>query len=811
MITATSSSNGKSQALHLYRFILRRYLGAAILYFLLQLLFFPLQYVLTAADTLQMIAREGARAEITSFIGNGGIYNAVSQPVMLGMMIIVPILFPLLQLSYLHQKKSVDLYHALPIRRERLLLVHFAASATMVFLPLLINFLLVLIAGLSFQLPCFSLPGLFYELLLMSASVLGILSISCLTSVLAGTVFDNLLYAGGTLFGLPLTLYAAYTQMELLLYGFTDAYGLRRRFALLSPATFPLYSYFHRSLLRSPSQALSRSSQLPLFITALIWLLLSAVLLLLSAWLYRRRKSELAGQSGAHNGLSFFLKLLGALLGGICLSMLLCSVSNLQQLFISIPAALAGGAITCCLIESILARGFKTLKKSVVFIAVGALLPAFFILAVGTGGLGFESRVPDFADIESVVLTDSRDRYGFARYDLEEMRAAFADTSAAALKQRSLFYQNELRLKQPESLEQILLLHKTILQEQKKGSGDERSQLHLCYRLKNGRTLTRYYSALPKAAALLSDQISALAEVKRQTHPLFSYGPAGIREITLMNRLMAGITPVSLSESDTGRLIEALRADMLEEPYEEMVNPDIIGYIVLTPQYDQRYWSAENLRRADFTVPAGETGFSDCYVALTPRYTRTLSLLGQFGYGSFTEIDFSCFEAAYVRLDGFYSDGIGLTGPAGFQQAAYQKENYDALFYLSSCDTRLTNPADIKTLAGLIRYNPSQSAVTLPYTDGEYERFGQWNSQVTLHFMLAGRNDENLITDFYIRPCDVPESILLQLRERFSYVWGEELFDWILEKFRDPASLQTGPAVIQTETAAAQNYIQARF
>ena len=67
MTTTTSSSNEKGRLLHLYRFILRRYLGVAILYFLLQLLFFPLQYVLTAANTLQKIARGGTNAEFTAF------------------------------------------------------------------------------------------------------------------------------------------------------------------------------------------------------------------------------------------------------------------------------------------------------------------------------------------------------------------------------------------------------------------------------------------------------------------------------------------------------------------------------------------------------------------------------------------------------------------------------------------------------------------------------------------------------------------------------------------------------------------------
>lgn len=243
MTTTTSSFNEKGRLLHLYRQILRRYLGVTVLYFLLQFLFFPMQYILTAADALQILAQKAPQAQLLSFTGNGGIYNAVSQPVMLVMMVLLPILYPLAQMRYLHHKKSVDLYHALPIRREKILLVNFAASATLIFAPLLLNFLFVLLAGLGFGFSSFSALGLLYELLLITASVFGVLALCYLTSVLAGTVLDNLVYIAATLFGLPVTLYTAYCQLKLQLYGFVDLDGLRRLPALLSPATCPVYTY----------------------------------------------------------------------------------------------------------------------------------------------------------------------------------------------------------------------------------------------------------------------------------------------------------------------------------------------------------------------------------------------------------------------------------------------------------------------------------------------------------------------------------------------------------------------------------------
>ncbi|MCI8624036.1 MAG: hypothetical protein HFG26_10300 [Provencibacterium sp.] len=810
MTTTTSSSNAGRRLGHLYRFILRRYLGVAVLYFLLQFLFFPLQYILTAADTMQQIAREGPRTEILSFLGNGGIYNAVSRPVMLGMMLFIPVLFPLLQMSYLHQKRPVDLHHALPVRREKLLLVHFAASATMIFAPLLFNYLVVLIAGLGFGFSCFSAAGLFYELLQVSASVLGILSLAYLTSVLAGTVFDNLLYIAGTLFGLPVVLYVAYSCASSQLFGFASVRGFPGSFSLLSPAAYPFYAYSAGSYGVLDSSRVYEETGLdkPLlfFITALVWLLLSAGILILSAWLYRRRPSERAGRVGANNALILPLKIMGALLGGIYFSMLITSSANMERLFLSIPAAVVGGAMTYCLLESVLARGFKTLKKSLGFIAAGALLPALFVWVIGAGALGYESRVPKLEDIESITLTDYQDRYQFTRYDLDGMRALFSDTSPASVKQRRTVYEDDLTLTGEEAVAAIHSLHTAIAESRLEDQVDYPS-LRICYRLKNGTALTLSYHSLPEGAVESYNRLGALEEFQRQLHPIFTYGPSDIREITLMNRLMAGVTPVSLSESDTGRLIEALRADLIDEPYEEMVNPEVTGYIVLTPRLGSRYWSSENLQNPDFMLPStGSYWFNDCYVALTPRYERTAALLGELGYHDFDKVDTSEIETAYLTLDSFYNGTMSLTGPVDFQQAAYRKANEDYLFYRSSYTAGLTDPADIRALTELIRYNQAESLLTLNYTPEEREEYGFWDNSITLSLSLIGKNQDNVITEFYLRPSDVPDAILEKLRDRFSRLWKkEEAFDLLLEKIHEAdGSFTRLPVAAETAAAAAE-------
>lgn len=807
MTTTTSSSNEKGRMLHLYRQILRRYLGVTVLYFLLQFLFFPMQYVLTAADALQTIAQKGPRAEITAFLGNGGIYNGVSQPVMLVMMVVLPVIYPLAQMSYLHRKKSVDLYHALPIRREKLLLVNFAASLTLIFCPLLLNFLFVLIAGLGFGFSSFSVPGLLYELLLITASVCGILALCYLTSVLAGTVLDNLVYIAAALFGLPVTLYTAYAQLDRLLYGFS-AGGLRLFPTLLSPATCPIRSCFIAYSTRgTPGISLS-----PVLIASLCWLLLCPLILWLAARLYRRRPSELAGQTGVQNGFILFYKLLGALFGGVCLSMLFTSVSNVERLFISLPAALIGGAISYCLAEVLLARGFKTLRRSLSMVALGALLPTVFLLIAGTGGLGYESRIPQAEDIEAITLDYYYDRYEFTRYSLAGMRETFTGTDAESMKRRSLIYDRSLTLQQPEAVDLIRRLHAAAANNEDSGGSFGRHQgMQLSYRLKNGQTLSRNYPTLPKEAEALYDAINALEETKRQMHPIFTYTPADIREITLMDRLMAGLTPLALSQEEMGQLCEALRADMLEETYEQMVSPKVIGYLSMTPQRDSRYW--EKLTRSPALVlPEGDTGFEDCYVALTPSYTRTLSLLRQWGYGGFETVDFSTIHAAYLQLEGYYNAGLSLTGPRYFSSSSLSEDNADALFYMPYC-TEVRDPKSIEQLCSLIRYNPTESLIPISLSDEEQESLsGQyWNDLTTLSITLSG--DNNYSMRFTIRPSDVPRETLELLREHFGHQWSEELFDVLLEKIYDPAASAAGQeaGAAGVYTAEDKRFLNFRF
>ena len=141
MITTTSSSNrGKLSGLYLS--ILRRNFGVTLLYFIFQFLFFPLQYILSATDALK---NQNAAGRI-HFIGMGGIYTGISLFFFTAMVIVAPILFTMMQYSFLHQKRSTDLFHALPIRREQMLLVNFAASATMILVPMALNYAVTIIA-----------------------------------------------------------------------------------------------------------------------------------------------------------------------------------------------------------------------------------------------------------------------------------------------------------------------------------------------------------------------------------------------------------------------------------------------------------------------------------------------------------------------------------------------------------------------------------------------------------------------------------------------------------------------------------------
>lgn len=803
MTTATSFSSGvlgsdgraafgESRLRHYFRHILRKNLGLCVFSFLYEFLCMPLPYILTAAN---MRAQENPAAE-SFFTGTGGLFASYTAQFLFNLSVIgLPLLYCTLQYAFLYRRQSTDLIHSLPIRRRHILLLNYAAGALLILMPLLANFLITLAAAFGFGSTEFSLPEAFLFLATCTISALALLSICTLVCVLSGTLFDSIVYSLGVYFFLPVLAMAAIQTVQNMLRGFVSPDG--GFLSLSSPALLPSYlqntfpTLARTQGLRAGAFGLVGGSArmdevmqtaVPLFAALGIWLLLAAGLLFLALFCYDRRRSELSGRTGFNNPLTLLLKFSASILGGLLFSGLFIATSGSDAVWLRLLGSVFGSVLIYCVAECILARGFSTLRRALPMVGAGALLPVIFLVVLSCGGLGFEARLPAAENVEKVEIA-FEDRYGFARLDLTTARQAQAAYAASGGQYAGYYgstYVNTVTLEQESAKALVHDLHDALIRSDEHGGVG----ITLEYTMKNGSVLRREYGNWMNPEAMeFYNRLNAFEEVKRQTQPVFSFDAPDIESVTLMNRLMFGVTPAMLTEEQTQTLIEALRADILAETYDQMTDAKPLGYVCLKP----RFFNVDGHKMLSMPLPAGESAFDDCYVLITDAYQNTLRLLTTYGYAGFDSIDFSEIDHAYASISQAQSslNILQLMGPMYFSaddldaEASYGPADYETLFVGSDLEVLLEN-AENSCYASRADISTERMAALEPSFASD--------NRVTVNLVLcpAGRGRT---VELQVNPAFLPRDILEQFREgwkndhaRAGYAAGlDELFDALVD------------------------------
>lgn len=793
MTTTTSSSSaafGEGRLRHYFRHILRKNLGVCVCAFFYEFLCMPLPYILTAAN---MRAQENP-ADQLFFTGTGGLFTSYTTQFLFNLSVIgLPLLYCILQYSFLCRRQSTDLIHSLPIRRRHILLLNYAASALLILAPLLVNFLITLAAALGFGSTEFSFSEALVFLATCVVSVLAMLSICTLVCVLSGTLFDSAVYSLGVYFFLPVLAMAALQTVQNILKGFVAPAG--NFLSLSSPALLPSYlqntfpSAARRQdiygsafgLIGGGSARLGEvlSTAVPLFIALGVWLLLAAGLLFLALFCYDRRRSELSGRTGYNNPLTLLLKFSAAILGGLLSSGLFTATSGSDALWLRLLGSVFGSVLIYCVAEFVLARGFSTLRRALPMIGAGTLLPAVFLLVLSLGGLGFETRLPAVENVEQIRMSFD-DRYGFRRFNLTAARQAQASYAASGGRFSGYFgdtYLDTVTLEQESAKALVHDLHDALIRSDEHGG----YRVSLEYTMKNGSVLRREYANWMSPEAMdLYNRLNAFEETKRQTHPVFSLDAPDIESVTLMNRLMLGVTPAMLTEEQTQTLIEALRADLLAETYEQMMDAKPLGYVCLRP----RFFNVDQFDTLmTIPLPEGESTFDDCYVLITDAYRNTLRLLTTYGYAGFDDIDYSEIDHAYATLDPMQSslDTIGIIGPSYFSAGesgdpavGYVPSDYETLFVGDDLEVLLENAVN--------SYYASRTDISTARMEALDPDFTF--NRVTINLILCPAGQKRMV-EIQVNPAFLPRDILEQFREGWRNNFAKYGFDADLDELFD--------------------------
>lgn len=649
MITAKSSFNMR-RFLPAYKNLLKRNRGSALFYGALCFLFFSLQYIMSIIEYNKHISDSYNSWEL---MGPAQVYNGFSITFFTMISLVIPIIVATNIFSYMQNKRSVDVYHSLPLTRDELYSVHCAVGLTVIWVPLIINFGLVAICS-TFS-PVKNMGMILLELACWLAITFVIFVITAFAAVEVGTVFDTAIFS----IGLNGAFSAVYVVIMMLSATFLYGFNATERLAMIAYKLSPVSLIIGRQIIDitevGGAKYFSENN-----ISIAIWTVAAILLYFLGMFLYRKRQSEQAEAVGNMGPLQIFLRSAGTLVGGTMLGAMFCAIFNIESSKPAVLISMAVGSVIVYFIgDVILTRTVRSIPKALPAALITSAGVVVVVAGIMFGGMGYETRVPIAADVSSITLN-----YYSGRYN---------NQSTLDTRERG-----EYVFKNPEAIELIIKAHN---QQVASYAADEKRDnpefdtglyrtgtMHINYELANGSTASRaYYTLYPQAADTLVS-LECIPEFVMQEHPVFLTQGSMIDDIVVYNALGSNKKELSLNLAQKDRLIEALQKDLLAQTEAEIrETTQALGYITFDIEYlRQDSAIVPLLAEREAAKPTTEKDYDDTRIAsteimITESYSNTRALLAELDAADALQNDFTKVKKSYVGIIGWQISNGGET------------------------------------------------------------------------------------------------------------------------------------------------------
>lgn len=513
----------------------------------------------------------------------------------------VPVLLAAMLFHYLHNRLSVDFYHAMPLSRKKLFFSRYFVGVVFLLVPLLVSRLLCTVIHLAFYTGRLTagqivLSGVI-DLLVWSALHIIVFTFSCMVAVTTSNAVESIVYSGAVN-GALAAIYFIFISYSYSLYGISE---LSERGLYLSP-----YGLIGRCMLPNNSWMYSTGNLVMVF----VWLLIALAAIPLTLRLYNRFQSEWAQQWGRQSVFSQLMKVLAGFLVSFVLCMTLFSMLFDSILPNSVAAALVGGPIGFLVVEGITGKGFQNLRRSGKYILATVALCLSCTLFLATGGFGMVSRVPSADQVQQVEVRLYGPNVYFERLDNN------VGTNEVVV-----------TLSSPEAIDLVLQLHQAAVEEGEDYQGLRGNHMKIEYTLSPfNSSMSRDYSFTVSDLDTLR-QLLCLPEVVEQIYPPFTYQASYLETVTCYDKL--GLNSVDIPTEDFDRLLEAIRTDLLA------VTPENYGNEQFDPVVGYLDWNLKNLVYKDegiFIEGTQAEGFGSNSMVLRASYRNTLAIIEELGF-----------------------------------------------------------------------------------------------------------------------------------------------------------------------------------
>ena len=451
------------------------------------------------------------------------------------LLVVISILLGVLLFRFVTNKKTVNVYYSLGIKRADLYTARLLAGVFMMLAAVLIP----LAVSLGLNLHYFGSSVMLWRTFLFYAvhsaiCVLAGLTISAAVSSCVGTTveaigFSAVLAAFPSVvtmcvnYGVPSILNGAPAITYYGIYPAASSYG-ELHFDITGSTVFGRIishinllmlnrsSFINSSSVEAMTKEAAKKWVAPSLTPYILWAVLIAAFFVFGLFMFKRRKAEICGFPGRSAVLNFVLCMITSF--GVASLVLYFVVSEIPQIttWMIIVGLMIISIIIFLIFDIILHLSFKAIKKDWKIGLVHAGLMAAFLLSLYTGFFGYSSRVPDIQDIDSVSISAPNALMGSYQLGRELSGSYVTDRYYSDVYSNYYYVGNRSvslieNFKDKDDINTVREIHKAMIKagniRRVNTNSDDYSKRVTCqsvvirYKLKNGRELVRVYEYVP--------------------------------------------------------------------------------------------------------------------------------------------------------------------------------------------------------------------------------------------------------------------------------------------------------------------------
>lgn len=298
----------------------------------------------------------------------------------------------IINFNFLNNKSASDSYHSLPITRAELFIARFVPSYISALIPLTAGYIgmfgISLMKNVEVDISLLW-QSYFYTVVLM----LLCLAFSMIFIIASGCVFDSIVSFLAINIGMPIIILLVLSLCEETLFGYyrVDSYNALE---FGTPFGYAIYGLVKLVNWQSKTAAFT-------WLGLILTLAVTAALIFLCIFLYRRRKSEKAGEAFAFKFMPVIISIIISVIAYFFFGAVFGEDYH-SPMYIIMGAV--GAVLAAVIYNAIIHRGFKKIKNAVILGLCSLVLVAGVNVSVALDIFGFESYVPAADNIVSASV-----------------------------------------------------------------------------------------------------------------------------------------------------------------------------------------------------------------------------------------------------------------------------------------------------------------------------------------------------------------------------------------------------------------------